>query len=107
MHLPIVDHSVGVSFMDPMDCDYPAYIVQSISDEIVNLAVEIDPCVLLRQMGKWRDIDQGLIESICGELASSVKHTEHAYRTRKPIPSWNSSSIAWEQSIVEGHATHP
>ncbi|KAK9763130.1 hypothetical protein K7432_010482 [Basidiobolus ranarum] len=110
LHRPIVDDVEDVQvvrFVDPMDCDYPAYVAHPNSDKVVHLAVEIDPCILLRQIGQWRNIEASLIESICGELLSSVEHTEHAYRARKPAPTWESSSIEWEQSIIEGHATHP
>lgn len=32
---------------------------------------------------------------------------EHTYDNPKPLPTINSTTYEWEQSVVEGHATHP
>ncbi|KAI8319313.1 hypothetical protein GQ54DRAFT_293046 [Martensiomyces pterosporus] len=49
-----------------------------------------------------------MVEAICNELASSVENQAHAYDSPRPKPDiLKSTSIEWEQSIVEGHATHP
>lgn len=32
---------------------------------------------------------------------------EYTYDHPKELPTFESSTIVWEQSVVEGHATHP
>ncbi|ORX86158.1 hypothetical protein K493DRAFT_291346 [Basidiobolus meristosporus CBS 931.73] len=94
-----------------MDCDYPCYVVGDCSDadtnSVVQLSSQVDPCNLLKQLGEWRGLEQKIVSSVCGELSSAVEHVEQAYISRKPTPTLKSSSVDWEQSIVEGHATHP
>ncbi|RKP25579.1 IucC family-domain-containing protein, partial [Syncephalis pseudoplumigaleata] len=46
-------------------------------------------------------------DQLCGELGSSIEQVEHALEHRGATPTLASTSIEWEQSIVEGHATHP
>ncbi|OZJ06647.1 hypothetical protein BZG36_00275 [Bifiguratus adelaidae] len=46
-------------------------------------------------------------QTIREELQSSVDNLEHTYRHYPLLPTLQSSALEWEQSFVEGHATHP
>ncbi|KAJ1959638.1 hypothetical protein GGI12_004237 [Dipsacomyces acuminosporus] len=60
------------------------------------------------QVGEWNSSKEPMVEAICKELASSVENQAYAYANPPPSPDvLKSSAIEWEQSIVEGHATHP
>ncbi|OMJ24501.1 hypothetical protein AYI69_g4610 [Smittium culicis] len=67
-----------------------------------------DPNIFMRETGKWLKSDINLIESICNELTSSVVHQEYRYKNLPQTPDiMTYKSIDWENSIIEGHATHP
>lgn len=93
---------------------------------------EYDAVQLWNRFATDLHVNGKLIEQIGQELGSSInfqsKHTElqvsllindhftkkicyflleHTYDHPKNLPTLNSSTIAWEQSVVEGHATHP
>ncbi|KAI7869191.1 hypothetical protein BDF14DRAFT_1785851 [Spinellus fusiger] len=53
------------------------------------------------------NVDPHLREEIGEELKSSIVHQNYAYDHPKPLPTLASSSVQWEQSVLEGHATHP
>jgi hypothetical protein len=53
------------------------------------------------------EINSKLREQIGQELGSSIIFQKYTYDNPKPLPTLNSSTIKWEQSVVEGHATHP
>ncbi|KAI9505612.1 IucC family-domain-containing protein [Coemansia spiralis] len=62
----------------------------------------------MRLVGKWNSYSSAAVDNICCELASSIENQAYAYKNRPPAPSVAfSTAIEWEQSIVEGHATHP
>ncbi|KAI7828511.1 IucC family-domain-containing protein [Kickxella alabastrina] len=69
------------------------------------------PKELMRHIGGWGALDRDAVEVICQELHSSMEHQAHAYAQQasgRTVPSMQKASdIDWEQSIVEGHATHP
>ncbi|KAF4613555.1 hypothetical protein D9613_007629 [Agrocybe pediades] len=52
-------------------------------------------------------IDPAIKQAIAEEFMSSVKWQAYSYEHPPEAPLFSSSSIAWEQSIVEGHPTHP
>lgn len=53
------------------------------------------------------EVNGKLKEQIKQELASSIIFQKYTYDNPKELPDLTSSTIAWEQSVVEGHATHP
>ncbi|KAI8867164.1 hypothetical protein GQ42DRAFT_111416, partial [Ramicandelaber brevisporus] len=65
---------------------------------------------LMRMFGTWAGVDAKNVDAICGELASSVENQAFAY-ANSPLagtPSLRDSQpIEWEQSVLEGHVTHP
>ncbi|KAJ2731654.1 hypothetical protein H4R23_003027 [Coemansia sp. Cherry 401B] len=59
-------------------------------------------------VGRWNAYSDAAVATICSELRSSTANQAYAYAHRKPEPNiLTSTAIEWEQSIVEGHATHP
>jgi hypothetical protein len=65
-----------------------------------------DPLVLWDQFAKSINLDPITRSNISNELASSVWQT-YSYDHPPSAPTLRSPSIDWEQSIVEGHPTHP
>ena len=53
------------------------------------------------------DLDPAIRSDISDELADSVKWQAHSYDHPPNAPTLLSPSIDLEQSIVEGHPTHP
>ncbi|KAI8636368.1 IucC family-domain-containing protein [Parasitella parasitica] len=53
------------------------------------------------------EVNGKLREQIGQELGSSINFQKYTYDHPKQLPGLESSTIAWEQSVVEGHATHP
>ncbi|RKP09479.1 IucC family-domain-containing protein [Thamnocephalis sphaerospora] len=73
----------------------------------VYLRSAMDPCVLIRQLGRWQETASKVIEMLSNELANSMTHAHYAFEHRKPTPTLTMSPMDWEQCIVEGHPTHP
>ncbi|KAI9496318.1 IucC family-domain-containing protein [Zychaea mexicana] len=71
------------------------------------LADGYDAVQLWQQFAHDFGVTDKLTDLIASELASSMIHQTYTYDYPKPLPTLESSSIQWEQSIVEGHATHP
>ncbi|KAF8273321.1 hypothetical protein EI94DRAFT_1300222 [Lactarius quietus] len=61
----------------------------------------------------WRKISTNVVSrgdinvSLAEELSSSHIWQRAVYENPPPCPTISSSAIQWEQSIVEGHPTHP
>ncbi|KAJ2558372.1 hypothetical protein EV175_000819 [Coemansia sp. RSA 1933] len=112
-HRPVVaKHTHGeslnvfvVTFLDPEDIGAHQWIHNvdsSVTDPV------LDPRQIMSLVGRWNSYDDKVVENICRELDSSVANQAWAYKIRRPTPDIvASSAIEWEQSIVEGHATHP
>ncbi|KAG0171015.1 hypothetical protein DFQ30_001634 [Apophysomyces sp. BC1015] len=66
-----------------------------------------DAVQLWSQFAQDLDVNNKLRDVIAQELDSSIAHQNHTYDNPKTLPTLNSSTIHWEQSILEGHATHP
>ncbi|ORZ18745.1 IucC family-domain-containing protein [Absidia repens] len=52
-------------------------------------------------------VNEKLMQLISQELESSMLYQAHAYNHPKMLPTLESSTVEWEQVILEGHATHP
>ncbi|CAG8790438.1 17180_t:CDS:2, partial [Gigaspora rosea] len=110
-----------VDFVDPWDMTAPVYQIRydpfqfvsldelkSITTRPMNEREEISPSEFMNLLGLWMNLgDDKLIDKLCAELDSSVKFQEYTYKNPQPTPSLLSSSIEWEQSLIEGHALHP
>jgi hypothetical protein len=66
-----------------------------------------DPLVLWEKFALSIDLDPVMRSDISGELASSMRWQAYSYDHPPNAPTLSSPSIDWEQSIVEGHPTHP
>jgi hypothetical protein len=66
-----------------------------------------DPLVLWDTFATTIDLDPATRSDISDELASSVRWQTYSYDHPPNAPTLLSPSIDWEQSIVEGHPTHP
>ncbi|KAJ2856464.1 hypothetical protein GGI22_003810 [Coemansia erecta] len=94
-----------VKFLDPEDTGAHQWIQY---DDCSGAIPVVDPGQIMKLVGMWNKYDGKVVDSICCELASSVANQTWAYENRRPAPSIAASmAIEWEQSIVEGHATHP
>ncbi|KAJ3805063.1 IucC family-domain-containing protein [Lentinula lateritia] len=77
--------------------------------EQITLISSPDPLVLWRDFASgFAGVEQSTIIDIAEELRSSVEWQQHSYLHPPIAPTFpSSSSIEWEQSITEGHPTHP
>jgi hypothetical protein len=66
-----------------------------------------DPLILWDTFAAIIDLDPATRSDIADELASSVRWQTYSYDHPPNAPTLLSPSIDWEQSIVEGHPTHP
>lgn len=66
-----------------------------------------DPLILWDQFATMINLDPVTQSDISDELASSVRWQAYSYDHPASAPTFLSPSIDWEQSIVEGHPTHP
>lgn len=72
-----------------------------------NIKAMNDPLILWDQFATRINLDPVIRSDISDELASSVKWQAYSYDHPPSAPTLLSPSIDWEQSIVEGHPTHP
>ncbi|KAI9506051.1 IucC family-domain-containing protein [Coemansia spiralis] len=58
---------------------------------------------------EWNGLSNDAVLTIRRELESSLENQIYAFAHRDDMPklTLESSAIEWEQSIIEGHATHP
>ena len=66
-----------------------------------------DPLVLWDAFATSIDLDPATRSDISEELASSMRWQTYSYDHPPNAPTLLSHSVDWEQSIVEGHPTHP
>lgn len=66
-----------------------------------------DPLILWDSFATVVDLDPTIRSDISDELASSVRWQAYSYDHPPNAPTLLSPSIDWEQSIAEGHPTHP
>ncbi|KAJ7128803.1 IucC family-domain-containing protein [Mycena crocata] len=65
------------------------------------------PLRLWEAFGRSLNIKETKINEIAAGLESSVLWQKHTFENPPVAPQFSSPSIEWEQSIVEGHPTHP
>ncbi|CAB4374654.1 unnamed protein product [Rhizophagus irregularis] len=69
---------------------------------------EISAVELMRIFGVWMNLENDISNQLIAEINSSVQYQEITYKNYKHQLSLNfSSSVEWEQSLLEGHAFHP
>ncbi|KAJ2793952.1 hypothetical protein H4R20_006381, partial [Coemansia guatemalensis] len=104
MPLETVGNVFAVSFLDPEDIGVGQWLLHegTKANPITNAGQ------IMTQVGLWNCYKDTLITMLCDELDSSTANQAHAYMSRRPDPDiLASTAIEWEQSIIEGHATHP
>ncbi|TFK28165.1 hypothetical protein FA15DRAFT_584786 [Coprinopsis marcescibilis] len=74
---------------------------------LVRLVQTLDPTPLWRKFAHSIGVDAALSRDIESEFSSSVEWQEHSFKHPPPVPQFEDSSVVWEQSIVQGHPTHP
>ncbi|KAL0954601.1 hypothetical protein HGRIS_003561 [Hohenbuehelia grisea] len=65
------------------------------------------PLSVWRKYAADSNVSDSLIQDIGEEFESAVKWQTHSYEHPPVAPLFENPSIVWEQSIVEGHPTHP
>ncbi|KAF8640221.1 hypothetical protein AX16_010118 [Volvariella volvacea WC 439] len=66
-----------------------------------------DPLSIWERFANAHHLEPPLIKEIGNEFSSAVKWQTYSYQHPPPAPSFADPSVIWEQSIVEGHPTHP
>ncbi|KAJ1907481.1 hypothetical protein LPJ81_000734 [Coemansia sp. IMI 209127] len=118
-HRPMVDAAADsrwnnvrhVQMLDPDDLGVWVWRTSAVDldqDKWMGTVVT-SPLELLKLMGEWNKLDAEVERGVRNELESSMAHQMHAFAHRKDrrAVTLQSSTVEWEQSIVEGHATHP
>ncbi|KAF8207122.1 IucC family-domain-containing protein [Mycena galopus ATCC 62051] len=65
------------------------------------------PLLLWEAFGRSMKIQETILKDITAEFESSVLWQKYSFENPPLAPQFSSPSIDWEQSIVEGHPTHP
>ncbi|KAJ1819623.1 hypothetical protein LPJ75_001145 [Coemansia sp. RSA 2598] len=68
------------------------------------------PTALMDAVAEWRSLDVDAVRGINRELVSSMQHQDYAYSQQDLRPALDfktATTTDWEQSLTEGHATHP
>ncbi|KAF8071691.1 IucC family-domain-containing protein [Lyophyllum atratum] len=71
------------------------------------LVTSKSPVSIWEKFGSSVGLDLALLNDISNEFSSSVKWQTFSYENPPQAPLFISPSVEWEQSIVEGHPTHP
>ncbi|EAU85373.2 hypothetical protein CC1G_07067 [Coprinopsis cinerea okayama7 len=92
---------------DRAEVSPPTPVLRGLPKKNFFLAHDLDPIRLWHRFALSVNLDKSLVEDIELEFRSSVTWQEHAFNYPPPSPSFDAPSVAWEQSIVQGHPTHP
>ncbi|KAJ7352412.1 IucC family-domain-containing protein [Mycena albidolilacea] len=65
------------------------------------------PLLLWEAFGRSMKIQETILKDITDEFESSILWQKYSFENPPLAPQFSSPSIDWEQSIVEGHPTHP
>ncbi|KAJ6523991.1 IucC family-domain-containing protein [Mycena capillaripes] len=65
------------------------------------------PLPLWEAFGRRLNVQESMLNEITAGLESSVLWQKYTFENPPEAPQFSSPSIDWEQSIVEGHPTHP
>ncbi|KAJ1920793.1 hypothetical protein H4219_001029 [Mycoemilia scoparia] len=114
-HMPIVSNAEEqpkdlkkATFVDPGDLRILVRRIVADENGILGVKRIDDPTQVMRVVAEWNSYEDDLIRNICKELQSSIEHQRAAYASWPEVRNLRTaSSLDWEQSIVEGHATHP
>ncbi|KAJ7221016.1 IucC family-domain-containing protein [Mycena haematopus] len=65
------------------------------------------PLFMWETFGRSMKIQETILKDITAEFESSIFWQKYSFENPPLAPQFSSPSIDWEQSIVEGHPTHP
>ncbi|KAF7330281.1 hypothetical protein MVEN_02466000 [Mycena venus] len=65
------------------------------------------PLPLWETFGRSMKVKEDILKDITAEFESSILWQKYSFENPPLAPQFSSPSIVWEQSIVEGHPTHP
>nr|GAT50190.1 predicted protein [Mycena chlorophos] len=65
------------------------------------------PLLLWETFARSMKIQPDIIQDITAEFETSILWQRHSFENPPNAPQFSDPSIVWEQSIVEGHPTHP
>ncbi|KAF7375204.1 hypothetical protein MSAN_00407000 [Mycena sanguinolenta] len=65
------------------------------------------PLLMWEAFGRSMKIQETILKDITAEFESSILWQKYSFENPPLAPQFSSPSIDWEQSIVEGHPTHP
>ncbi|KAH6913153.1 IucC family-domain-containing protein [Coprinopsis sp. MPI-PUGE-AT-0042] len=85
----------------------PGPALRALLHKDVALEVSLNPLYLWNRLAASIGLEESITQDIEVEFSSSVEWQEHSYRHPPSCPSFPSLSVIWEQSIVQGHPTHP
>jgi len=116
-HAPVLAPGGGareIALLDPLDMLPTVYTVDASGPDAphvtlgaLRLIAAAGPGALWERFAACAGVAPALRQEIAEELASAVEWQAHAYAHPPRAPELSSPSIEWEQSIVEGHPTHP
>ncbi|CAO3639591.1 unnamed protein product [Cunninghamella blakesleeana] len=75
--------------------------------EPTQLVDGFDAVQLWNKFANEYKVSEKLVQLIGQELDSSMVNQAYTYNNPKELPTLESSTVHWEQIILEGHATHP
>ncbi|KAI9299557.1 hypothetical protein BJ944DRAFT_245099, partial [Cunninghamella echinulata] len=87
-----------------------ATILSSLLQDLVESTQLVDGFDAVQLWNKFATdykVTEKLIQLIGQELDSSMINQAYTYNNPKDLPTLESSTVHWEQIILEGHATHP
>jgi len=104
--LPVQGVNNKVEVIDPEDFDFPILHQQNGIWKILQSPAS----TIMNTIHAWLPkYSKSRVQQIILELENSVEHQAHAYSlegTKEP-PKLGDHSMVWEQSLIEGHPTHP
>lgn len=96
------DPSKNVTFMDPQDITQGRVLLHT-KEHSSNLSISD----FMHTISDWNGFDRDKVDSIIQELDSCYENAILRYLSPPATPTLDTEPIEWEQSLIEGHATHP
>ncbi|KAI9480956.1 MAG: IucC family-domain-containing protein [Benjaminiella poitrasii] len=110
-NLDMLSHIYSVDFSEATHnaSEHVKQVLQTVLSKQAEFSLKdnYDAVQLWTRFAEVYGVNNKLKEQISQELASSILFQKYTYDHPKKLPTLNSSTVAWEQSVVEGHATHP
>ncbi|KAF5366545.1 hypothetical protein D9758_008969 [Tetrapyrgos nigripes] len=85
----------------------PGWDLSGLSSSSLSFVPSKSPLSIWNKFAKSFNVEEEMVKSIAEEFDSSVKWQQYSFEHPPKAATFDSPSIDWEQSIVEGHPTHP